>query len=358
MDKAHFNRCVAPEDLLLLACAHPKLSAEQALRVRMMCARIAMDWNRIYTTSKLHNIAPLIAENLNLAGLFPSIPESVQKLFEDSRRRAETWTTLRSARLTKVLRYFAGRNLDVMLIKGAALDFLVYQQPWHTLSDTDLMLRCRKADLPKEEAAAVSAFLETLVPKCPALELDYGTHHDITICGLLPIDFEQIWANARPISINGIPAFVMSPEDCLIASCINSCRKRYFRLKSISDIAGIIFNFSNLSWDAVIRRSRQCKCSAMSYTALLIAQCALDCPLPDGVLSAFQVSRCRTSIIRHLVARLSYSSSLSSFSSLAALQQGLPFFARHLGPPLLLKYASYTSQQAIGAVRKVLTEPR
>jgi hypothetical protein len=337
-DNTTLLRHLGLEDRLLLACAQPEFPSAHSEYVRSLCERGSIDWSRIYAASESHNVAPLVFENLKLAGIVPTIPASLRLLFEESTGRAKIWKTLQSARLTRVLRYFADLGIDVMLIKGAALDLQIYRQRWHTMSDTDLVLRCRKTDVTDREVARINAFLGALDLKRPLLEVDLFSHHDVTMAGVLPIDFERIWADARTISVDGSPAFVMSPEDSLITSCINSCRKRYFRLKSLSDIAGIVSRFHNLDWDTVIERCRNSECSAICYTALLIAQETLGYRLPQGMLGKLGLSCWKSAVIGHLVSRLSY-------SSLSSVSAGIPLFKRRLGLSLLLPYASYTWRQ-------------
>jgi hypothetical protein len=338
METTPLLRNLEPEDRLLLTCARPELTSAHIEQVQAICEQSSIDWKRVYLTSQYHQIAPLVFENLKLAGMVPAMPPQPRLQFGTSTERTKIWKTLLSARLIRILQFFSARKLDVMLLKGAALDLLIYQERWHTISDTDLVLRCKKTEMPETEATAIWGFLNKLEPKSPLVEVELFDHHDVTMNGVLAVDFAAIWAAAQTIAIDGYPVFVMSPEDSLICSCINACRKRYFRLKSLSDVAGILGCYRNLDWDAVVQSSRQSECSAICYTALTIVQQTLGWRLPDGILRKLGLGRWKTATIDHLVSRLSY-------SSLASLREGVWLCGRSVGPSMLLPLASYTWPQ-------------
>jgi len=80
------------------------------------------------------------------------------------------------------------------------------------------------------------------------IECDLPGHHDVDMNGVLPVRFDRIWEAARAVDFHGQEAFVMAPEDLLLSLCINSCRKRYFRLKHLFDIAETVHRL-DLDWN-------------------------------------------------------------------------------------------------------------
>src|SRR6185369_10666879 len=120
-------------------------------------------------------------------------------------------------RLKGALAHLAAAGLEALLLKGAALDLLVYDQPgWVVSRDIDLVVRrSTGAPLPRGDWE-VRRPLYALGIECDAL-----SHHDVTMNGLLPVHFERIWRDARPVEVRGAKALVMAPEDLLISLAIN-----------------------------------------------------------------------------------------------------------------------------------------
>jgi hypothetical protein len=224
-----------------------------------------------------------------------------------------------------------------MLLKGAALDLLVYAEPWVASSrDTDLLVRPLPGFRPGSEERELRAALYRA-----GIECDLEAHHDVDMNGVLPIPFARIWEDAQPVDFRGQEAWVMSPEDLLISLCINSCRKRFRRLKGLFDIAETIAA-GNLDWERLTRKALDYRCEGIVFAALLTTELAVGCDLPDGYLDALAgLIPVRAALLRGLVSR---SLRAGSFS----------------GPEtggLLLSYTSYRWGQAWRSLWVALTHP-
>jgi hypothetical protein len=136
----------------------------------------------------------------------------------------------------------------------------------------------------------------------------------------------------------------MLPEDTLIALAINSCRKRFFYLKSLCDIAEVVQAFSEINWTAVVRKAKQYHCNNILFTAFYVTQSTVGCPFPDECLKDLGVNPVRSSIIRGLVKILLRSSSLYTL----AFHKAKPYKEHILKGPslsLLVTYATYNWTQ-------------
>ena len=223
-----------------------------------------------------------------------------------------------------------------------ALSQLVYERPWYTVSyDVDLVIRAREADLVKADYWEILEFLEKFNQERSEfkehIEYDFYEHHDVTMNNILSIDWHRIWAEARKIQIGGYDVFVMTPEDMLLTTAINSCRKRFFRLKSLCDLATIVETHLDLDWEAVIRKAHAYKCNTILYTAFVVTQATLGCRLPDGIMTALKVNQLRGSLVHYLVRSLSQQLSLSNLF----VQSENATFKRTLSWPLFLTYVTY-----------------
>ena len=87
------------------------------------------------------------------------------------------------------------------------------------------------------------------------IEYDYYTHHDITMNATLRVDFDRIWRDSLSGNWENRPIRLMSWEDMLIALCINSCRKRFFRLKALCDVAETVNRgAAQLDWELFLTK--------------------------------------------------------------------------------------------------------
>jgi hypothetical protein len=328
-------KSLSPEEQILLACTRQCFSETHRHRMLELCRRTTIRWDRVYAIAHRHNVLPLIYTNLQrcpLAAL--GMPSSLVTRFNQRYLHQIAIMTGQASRFERKLAFFKARSMAVMLIKGAALALLVYDQPWYTVHDLDVVIKPGKMPL----TCLMQAQIHTLFADLPGLEYDFFEHHDVMMNGMLPVDFEQIWADSRTISYGAETVVVMSAEDMLITSCLNSCRKRFFRLKSLFDIAEIIERTPTLNWNEFVRKTNQYRCANIVYTALVATGLTLGGTVPDQVLAALAINPLRAALIRYVSRRL-------SFSTLASLFSGLDFYDAPLGPGLILPYLTYTPGQ-------------
>ena len=328
---AKLTRNIQPEDRILFVCTRQKFLETDRQTMLELCQQTELDWQVICSTAILHGVAPLVYVNLQRSD--PSalgIPPDILAQFKRAYYHNIVLQERRAARLKQALTFFNSRSIQVMLIKGVALDLVVYDQPWYTTPhDVDVVLNVKREETSVHDQQAFTDFLHG-----SGIEFDYYEHHDLTMNGVLPIEFQRIWRDAARIEFRGEAALVMSGEDLLISACINSCRKRFFRLKSLADIAEILNRAPALDWDKVIEKSRAYDCHNIVYAALHATKTTLGCNLPDRALDSLKVNPVRRVVIRYLTQQMS----LSSFSSLYA---GRDLFGRKIDWSLILPYTTF-----------------
>ena len=317
------------EDRILFAVTRQDLLDEHREAVRELAQGTTVRWDEIADLAEGHGVAPIAGHNLRQ---IVEIPAGVagrleRAFFENALVKAQE-----AERLARGIDRLREAGFQVMLLKGAALDLLVYREPWVVASrDFDLLLRIEPGRRlsPDEERVRDSLYRS-------GVECDVGRHHDLDMNRVLPIRYERIWAAARPVQMRGAEAFVMAPEDLLVSLCINSCRKRFFRLKSLFDIAETSRRLP-LDWSRLADHAREDRCEGIVYGALLAASLTLGAQIPAGILDELGVPRVRARLLRGLVAR--------------HLRRG------SLAPPPRpwLPYASYRWGQAVGSLRVALT---
>ncbi len=325
-----------PEDRFLFTCTRQDFQdkhRQQALELRQ---RYSLDWQRLFAKAEQHGVAGLVYINLcQRSDLDWGIPASIVDHFRLYTLRNAVRKEQQMQKLARALEYLQGRSIPALLIKGAVLELLVYDHSaFSTLNDIDLVLKVRREQLTKSALDELMNALEG------GIEYDFYEHHDMTINGALPIDFGRIWKDSTQIELRGQPVWVMCPEDMLISLCINSCRKRFFRLKSLLDIAETVQKIPNIQWDKLVERARSYDCVNIVYTALLVTSQTLGCDLPPDFLERLPVHPLRRAVINQMVAYALRYGSLPT-----APISGRVFFGTQLHISLLLPYAAYRFDQ-------------
>jgi len=308
----------------------------------VICNENNIDWKVVFALADLHGVAPLIYANLRRCQM--DVPAEILEQFKISLMRNMVLKTRFEKNLVRANSFFKEKSIRVMLVKGAALDVLVYDQPYYTVyNDVDLVLDIKREDIGDQEHKEFMDYFHH-----SGVEYDYFSHHDITQNDVLPINFQQIWDSASQIKYKDQNVFAMSPEDMLLSLCINSCRKRFFRLKAICDIAETVAKYPNLDWNDFVQKSIEYDCQFIIYTALFVTKMTVGCSVPGDVFKGLKVNPVRAKIIHYLSQQMS----LDSFASLFSDKK---VFSRSIDWTLLLSYASYHTYQIGRRIRFVST---
>jgi hypothetical protein len=111
----------------------------------------------------------------------------------------------------------------------------------------------------------------------------------------------------------------MGPEDLLISLCINACRKRFIRLKSLFDLAETVAR-TEIDWTRLGLRARRSRCEGIVLAALLTARETVGCALPEGALVELGVRPGRARLLEILVAGARAERRLALLLSYASLR--------------------------------------
>jgi hypothetical protein len=303
----------------------------------------AIDWERLFDTAVKLGIAPLIHALIQKhPELDLHIPTAVSQRLYRYVARNVLREARREQRLVTTIDNFRSKAIRVMLIKAAALKVAVYDCPWYTIAhDLDIILDQRRESFSKAEHAQLRRFLAW-----KGIEFDFYEHHDVNMNGVLNIDFDSVWRDARPIAYAGREVWLMCPEDLLISLCINSCRKRFFWLKSLCDIAETLRRYPALDWNVLAEKARQYGCQNIVYAALFVTSRTVGLDMPDRVLNSINVSRVRAMCIRACA-----DFQLSHVSPTSRVLGGIWVFGRKLDSSLLLPYSTFSPLQF---VRKIV----
>src|SRR3990172_12092962 len=189
-----------PEDKLLFVLARQEFLHTHQKTVLDICSAEEIRWDIVYSTAKLHGVAPLIYSNLRQCNSVElGIPQDIMEQFKLYSYRNVVMEKCKTEKLMEVLSLLNRKCIDVMFIKGVALDVLVYDHPWFTIkNDVDLLLRPKREEVADRDRIEIWNFI-----KGRGFECDYFGHHDITSDGFLPINFQKIWNEAVKIKFKG-----------------------------------------------------------------------------------------------------------------------------------------------------------
>lgn len=322
---------------MLALCARQSFGDGERARLERFAAA-GVRWSRVAAVAHAQGVLPIVAANLRSCGAGAlRIPAQLDAALELAILESAADRQRQLHELAADLKRLQEVELDALLLKGAALCTGIYEQPWVTVSvDVDLALRPRLGwHKDKGEERRVRRRLYRSYVEC-----DLDGHHDVSLNGLLPLDFARIWREARPVRLHGAEAWMMSPEDLLVSLCCNACRKRYLRLKPLFDLAETLARGDALDWRRVGELAREARATGVVHAALLAARMLLDARVGDAELASLGVGRATAAAHRVV---LSAFRRLGSFGGAGATLHG------HV-----LVYMSLLPREAWGSLRGAL----
>ncbi|MEZ4867918.1 MAG: nucleotidyltransferase family protein [Caldilineaceae bacterium] len=337
------------EETLLCLCARQELGAVEMERVAALCRHAAVDWDLLFATSVEHLVAPLVYHSLQhcAEGAGLSVSAVTLQRFKAAAVENSIHDKLRRQKVLAALDYLHAQRIPVMLVKGIALSALVYQQPWYTSpEDVDLLLGIPRAKVTPAQRTMLASYEQY------GIECDAFAHHDLTMNDVLPVDFQRIWCDAQPLGYMGRTVYVMAPEDLLITLCINSARKRFFRLKALCDIAETLRTYPNLDWACTLAKVLDYDVALIVYTALYVVQHCLGVDLPAQLWRELRVNPLHAAFLRLLCRRMS----LTASSDLRS-DGGGKFLGRRVTSSAILRYATLRPYQ-IGRQLRFMAQTR
>jgi hypothetical protein len=278
------------ESEVLLLCARQHVTESAAERVARLCGTDSFRWPALFRATVEHQIACLVLTNLHkIDGVGPLLPKAVGRQWKSFQIRSILGRKNRERTIGQVVEFLRGRDARVMLVKGAALDAVVYDQPWYIQSDdVDMLVDRPWFDFARPDRVALKEFL-----RGKHVELECQRHHDLDMNEVLDVDYARLWADARPVQLACGQVHVMSREDMLLAACVNLCRKRYRQLKGMMAIHELMGGPVAIDWEALSRAARACGAARIVYAALTMTGLVLGGRAPEAALDALGVGRGR-----------------------------------------------------------------
>ena len=309
-------------DKILSACARDPGRSDAALESLL---GDPVDWPNLLRSGRLHGLLPILYDRLQLFGE-RLVPRSVlaelravyyTSLFRNERLRDE---------LSIVIAHLEERGLRSIVLKGAALSGTVYRSPaFRPMCDLDILVR-------PDDVAGVGEALDeigfrlsgSVPPQAVSFHQRFGGgvawvrehgrgqthldvhHHLVGVDWLRPaiaIDYEALWAAARPLQVGETRALQLSIEDLLIHLCLHPAIQHGYAwpLIGLVDIDKTLSRAGDgFPWEGLIRRASRFKARSAVWLGLSCAHNLLGAPVPPDVLGHIDPGTLRKAVMTRL----------------------------------------------------------
>lgn len=202
------------------------------------------------------------------------LPPEMAERYQSAYRRNAALNALQCKELSSILIALGAKGVDVIVFKGAyLLDRFYKRLGARLMGDLDLLIH--KPDLPQVKRVLVDLgfsrkdehcseewfdsnyYRSALYRKGPVeVEIHWDLFHPDN-----PFNFNigDVWAEARPATLYGAPALVMTDEMLLIYLCVHVSYSHFLNHHSIRRLYDlkVMVNQSKIDWDSVVLRSKR-----------------------------------------------------------------------------------------------------
>lgn len=290
---------------IVLCCLSPELPADTASKLAQLSAP---GWSRLLIGAAKQQVETLLYARLEQHGLASLIPTP----FRQRLQRSYQADVHRNARLrpilAELLSEFQKAHIPVIVHQDAYLAEAVYAHfglrrigeldlliaPCHIPAAVETLLAlgyqpfgARRAAQAKALPAAQLRFMKAAVPTSVLL------HQTLTpTTGLLAsVDMPAVWRRAQPITVAGVAAWGLAPEDQLIALAAQAIQHQLLvrNLQAMCDLNLFIQHAPTpLHWWVVQERTEQWRWEKEVHLALCLVKTLLNAPIPADTLQLLQ----------------------------------------------------------------------
>ncbi len=131
---------ISGEELLLIRMCRLEFNSKQVGIIKKLASDIK-DWNYLAELANSHGIAALIYHNLEKFGLIKHLPSKESDFLRNARMMSITRNVNHYSELTKVLKLLNEAGIKTVLLKGMALEILVYgNSGLRQMTDVDVLI--------------------------------------------------------------------------------------------------------------------------------------------------------------------------------------------------------------------------
>ncbi len=276
------------------------LASGQAGAVPPRGPGVSADFDVVLEAARSHRVDVLLADLLLRApgeGVFPREP------LEDVVRLAAARELSEAHDLSRLVDAAHNRGLELLLLKGAALAYTHYRQPYlRPRNDIDLFLRSADlggaedllASLGYERAPEADAEMWTgqrhYVKAAPSgavhIDLHWRVANPLAFAGALT--FEDAWPRSVAVPALGPFARALSAPDALLLACVHRVAHHQDRINLLWlwDIHLIASGLSPAEWNLLLDRATLSRMRRVCARGLTLAQECFGTAIPDAASDA------------------------------------------------------------------------
>ena len=298
------------EDELCLLLARGQLTPEVRTRI-LQCLATPLQWPLVLERAYSHQVYPLLYRNLRDLG-FPGVPETVQAELKGLFMANALRNQLLAEELARLLGLFSEAGIRVVPLKGVALAQSLYgDTAARVCADIDLLVPPASLAQAIELILAAGYRNQVSDPYFSKLVLRHGRHFNAVRDGrgvsfLVELHWElvqhssrddeavqDLWAEARPQTCFGAPAFVLSSEWEAVYLAIHAADHGWEMLKWLVDIHQTVVSGS-VNWRKAMEKAELLELGLVIRQTLAVSALLLGTPLPASCAPATLPERLRT----------------------------------------------------------------
>jgi hypothetical protein len=256
-------------------------------------------WSEFFRVTE-YALYPYLCYALDQLHALNAIPQEARAKLDQARQAAIIRTMRRQKDLRELLQLLERRGIPAIVLKGAALAYLVYPDPYtRYMADLDLLVPAAQVKSAEEAAQEVGWTLpvprESLLPdqrrrhllmvrKAERIGEIVEFHGDI--CSSQPpfrLDLESAWQRSWQVELNGIPARVLHPHDFLSHICLHVSSQHNFvrSLHWLLDVCLCTEQWEKaIDWDRLADECIQQESAAFVYLTFKLAHDLLQAKVP------------------------------------------------------------------------------
>ena len=264
-------------------------------------------WDGVLAEAARHQVVPILFRRLERPDVRATVPADVYDSLRDM-------FVLRAFRTTKLMRETAAAirmleaaGIRTMVLKGVHLAAAVYPEPaFRGMADVDFMVDRDQL------AAAEALFVDQGWGPLPRPDVDRFCEQSNHLAKLwkpgsivieihyhierptspFRIPVSELWANARPVELEGVRTLGLAPEELILHLCIHaSYHHRYSRapLKALLDVRAVAERYGDaIDWPRLRRIATEWGVGRFVYSTLRLANAVLAAPIDERDIAMFE----------------------------------------------------------------------
>ena len=312
------------EDELLVHCARLDLFQERHQAIRDILTE-GLDWDLLLERAAWHRLSPLVSYHLRSPDLSVLVPRPVLEKLQRLSYRSLARNMLLQYEFSQLLSSFNEEGIPIIVLKGAALLDSIYRDiGLRPMSDLDILVQPEHLDRAEaialchgyvpiadrdapEDTTMNCRHLPNLIrfEKGVVLEIH---QHIVDSDSAYHFELSDFWARAKPVTMSGACALVLTPEDLLIHLSINFLLDRRYRSKSalgqLCDISEVILQYGDsLNWNLIEEVSQEYDIAPGLHCVFYACEQLLGSQVPASVLSRLQPLEFNSSLAKLFLRR-------------------------------------------------------